>query len=192
MQFLVLPLDGVRRWPSFIITVASLRERWCVFLASYQNMTITIHFLEEKKKKKGKLTWSGKFVTFSFSNECWCTPLVESGAILTVRWALLVLAGLAVDATGTGRSSSDKIRFLSLVPCDFFWVGNEASDEYASSSQAHWSEKSTDSRHRWTCDIASLKPCNMKRFTTKTFRYQVGMNNFGHVVHVDVHVDELL
>ena len=102
-------------------------------------------------KLKRKSTWSGKLVTFSFSKVCWWIPLVDSGVTLTVKWDLLVLASLVVDATGTGRSSSDKIKFLSLVPCDFFWVGSEASDEYASSSQAHWSEKSTDSRQRWTC-----------------------------------------
>ena len=30
-QFLLLPLDGVRRCPSFSTPVASLHERWCVF-----------------------------------------------------------------------------------------------------------------------------------------------------------------
>jgi hypothetical protein len=33
MQFLLLPLDGERRCPNFKTPVASLRERWCVFLA---------------------------------------------------------------------------------------------------------------------------------------------------------------
>ncbi len=31
--------------------------------------------------------------------------------------------------TQVGRSSSDKIKFFNFVPWDFFWVGNEASDE---------------------------------------------------------------
>ena len=30
-QFLLLPLDGVRRCPNFKTPVASLHERWCVF-----------------------------------------------------------------------------------------------------------------------------------------------------------------
>ena len=30
-QFLLLPLDGVRRWPSLSTPVASLHDRWCVF-----------------------------------------------------------------------------------------------------------------------------------------------------------------
>lgn len=120
------------------------------FLGQLPQSKVVNESSKYRKSLRKKHTWSGKLVTFSFSNECWWIPFVDSGATLTVKWDLLVLASLVVVATGTGRSSSDKIRFLSLVPCDFFWVGKEASDEYASSNQEHWSEKSTDSRQRWT------------------------------------------
>lgn len=46
-----------------------------------------------------------------------------------------------------GRNSSDRIRFLSLTPCGFFLDGTGASELYASSNQAHFSEKSTDFLH---------------------------------------------
>lgn len=35
----------------------------------------------------------------------------------------------ALPLEALGRSSSDRIRFLSFVPCDFFCDGSEASDE---------------------------------------------------------------
>lgn len=44
-------------------------------------------------------------------------------------------------------SSSERIRFFSLVPWDFFLDGKWASALYASNSQAHFNEKSADCLH---------------------------------------------
>lgn len=46
-----------------------------------------------------------------------------------------------------GLSSSDRMRFLNLMPCGFFLVGNVGSELKASNSQAHFSEKSMDFLH---------------------------------------------
>ena len=84
-QFLLLPLDGVRRCPSFSTPVASLHERWCVFLPCYDSWVVLLpvqfnikmvvwqnasqlgapitNFIDEFKKKKLEnpflLSWTG-------------------------------------------------------------------------------------------------------------------------------------
>ena len=41
------------------------------------------------------------------------------------------------DVEVLGRSSSDRIRFLSLVPCDFFCDGSDASDDESDDEDCH-------------------------------------------------------
>lgn len=76
--------------------------------------------------------------------ERWCVFLIEATAKFC---GLGGGAGSALCCVCPRGRSSSSMRLRSLVPCDFFLDGRLASELYASSSQAHFSEKSADCLH---------------------------------------------